>query len=131
MHLTRHWREITLTSTLLWQSIEFTSYDPEYCWPGLCLTHSKKCTINITITHKALHNTTYSNSPLFVHMIINNPINIQMQKPTLGQNHGIMVIACINICTLYIGLWFDSHMVCPFSLFICSLTNLSPIVLFN
>src|SRR5258708_7733193 len=54
-HLTRHWREITLTSTLLWQSIEFiTSYNPEYCWPGLCLTHSKKCTINITITHKAL-----------------------------------------------------------------------------
>src|SRR5258708_30436324 len=36
-HLTRHWREITLTSALLWQSIEFiTSYNLEYCWPGLC-----------------------------------------------------------------------------------------------
>src|SRR5260221_13354271 len=43
-HLTRHWREIALTSALLWQSIEFiTSYNLEYCWPGLCLTHSKKC----------------------------------------------------------------------------------------
>src|SRR5260221_13725115 len=32
-YLTRHWREIALTSTLLWQSIEFiTSYDPEYHW---------------------------------------------------------------------------------------------------
>src|SRR5258705_86967 len=52
-HLTRHWREITLTSALLWQSIEFiTSYNPEYHWPGLCLTHSKKCAINITLTCK-------------------------------------------------------------------------------
>src|SRR5258705_9364335 len=84
-HLTRHWREITLTSALLWQSIEFiTSYNLEYHWPGLCLTHLKKCTIDITITCKALHNATYSDSPLFVHMIINKPINIQMQKPTLG-----------------------------------------------
>src|SRR5258706_14518149 len=49
-HLTRHWREIALTSALLWQSIEFiTSYNPEYHWPGLCLAHLKKHAINITI----------------------------------------------------------------------------------
>ena len=54
-HTCRLWREIALTSPLLWQSIEFTtSYDPEYRWPGLCLARSKKCAIDITITREAL-----------------------------------------------------------------------------